>query len=116
MADLGEIFDGSVYMEIGGSYASAPADPIRKPLDGRTIFANMASRFAGAPAPPHVAMLDDSPPRRTLASLSSARSSSIARQSTWGRSRPSMSCACTSNGCAGRSSRAPARRSRPSRP
>ena len=27
MADLGEIFDGSVYMEIGGNYASAP--PIR---------------------------------------------------------------------------------------
>ena len=45
MADLGEIFDGSVYMEIGGNRASAPADPIRAPMDGRAIFANMASRF-----------------------------------------------------------------------
>ena len=58
MADLGEIFDGSVYVEIGGNYASAPADPIRKPLDARAIFANMASRFAGAPASPHVSTLD----------------------------------------------------------
>ena len=50
MADLGETFDGSAVMDIGGSYAPAPADPIRRPLDGRAIFANMTSRFAGAPA------------------------------------------------------------------
>ena len=35
-------------MEIGGNYASAPADPFPKPLDGRAIFASMMSRFAGA--------------------------------------------------------------------
>ena len=49
MADLGETFDGSVYMEIGGNRAPAPVDPIRKSLDGRAIFANMVSRFDGAP-------------------------------------------------------------------
>ena len=49
MADLGETFDGSVYLEIGGDRASALGDPIRAPMDGRAIFANMASRFDGAP-------------------------------------------------------------------
>ena len=58
MADLGEVFDGSAYMEIGGSYASVPADPVRKPLDARAIFANMKSRFGSAPLSPHAAMRD----------------------------------------------------------
>jgi hypothetical protein len=66
MADLGETFDGSVYMEIGGNYASAPADPIRPALDARAIFANMASRFAGAPASPHAQLLDRRASNTTL--------------------------------------------------
>jgi len=59
VADLGETFDGStIDMGIGGNYASAPADPIRAPMDGRAIFANMASRFDSAPLSPSAAMLD----------------------------------------------------------
>jgi hypothetical protein len=36
-----------------GNSASTPSDPIRKSLDGRAIFANMASRFDGAPPSAH---------------------------------------------------------------
>jgi hypothetical protein len=57
MADLGETFDGSVYMEIGGDRASALGDPIRKPLDEPAILANLA-RFAGAPLSAHALLLD----------------------------------------------------------
>ena len=57
MADLGEIFDGSVYIEIGGDRASALGDPIREPLNASAILRNMA-RFAGAPASPHAHLLD----------------------------------------------------------
>jgi hypothetical protein len=56
MADLGETFDGSVHMEIGGNRAFAPVDPIRKALDASAILRNMA-RFDSAPSP-HAQLLD----------------------------------------------------------
>ena len=66
MADLGEVFDSSAYMEIGGNFASAPVDPIRKPVDRRAIFSNMVARFDGSPLSPHAAMLDGLAPKTNL--------------------------------------------------
>ena len=62
MAELGEIFDGSAVMEIYGNRTPAPVDPIRAPMDGRAIFANMASRFDSSPLSPRAAMLDRGTP------------------------------------------------------
>jgi hypothetical protein len=70
VADLGELFDGStIDMGIGSNYASAPADPILKPVDGRAIFANMMSRFHNAPPSPHAATLDQPAPQADIGEM-----------------------------------------------
>jgi hypothetical protein len=69
MADLGEVFGGSAVMEICGNRATAPVDPIRAPMDGRTIFANMAARFDGAPLSSRASLLDQPASKTDLREL-----------------------------------------------
>ena len=95
MADLGETFDGSVSMEIGGDLRLCARRSNPQPLDGRAIFANMASRFGGAPLSPHARCATDS-----LKTPTSVRYSTEAR-STRARSSASRNCARISNGWLG---------------
>ena len=46
MVDIGETFDGSAVMEICGNRTLVPADPILKPVDGRSILADLAANLA----------------------------------------------------------------------
>ena len=46
MVDIRETFDGSAVMEICGNRTLVPADPILKPVDGRSILADLAANLA----------------------------------------------------------------------